>query len=195
MPLTKSKIKSRIRRGDIHVGPILSEEDQFETAKVDLRLDNLFYRMKAEKRPSHDSVDRFDDLFEEIHIAYEGHDAEFVLHPGEFALARTYETVKIPSDLVAELGGRSTLARQGIVVHATASVIDPGFVGYITLEMTNFGSVPVKVHPLQRVASLTFHSLDEDAERYHGRIPGAGEPVPTSADTRSVLDQTLSDKK
>lgn len=193
MPITKSQIKSRIRSGDIHVGPILCEDDQFETAKVDLRLDNIFYRMKAEKHPSHDSVDPYDHLFEEIHIPYEGDEAEFVLHPGEFALAKTYETIKIPSDLVAELGGRSTLARQGIVVHATASVIDPGFVGYITLEMTNFGNVPIKVHPLQRVASLTFHALDEEAERYHGRVPGVGEPVPASEDSQPILDRTLPD--
>ncbi len=50
------------------------------------------------------------------------------LHPGELALAVTYESVTLPADLVGWLDGRSSLARLGLMVHVTAHRIDPRLV-------------------------------------------------------------------
>lgn len=191
MRLSKEDIKHRIRNGRLHIHPILDSDKQFETVKIDLRLDNKFYRMKAEEETHHDSIEPFDDLFEEIHIPYEGKDATFVLHPGEFALARTYEIVGIPSDLVGHLHGRSSRARQGIIVHATASIIDPGFLGYITLELANFGSVPVELHPLDRIAPISFEKISEETEPYKGNIRGVGDPSVTTHGLSELMKQTI----
>lgn len=51
----------------------------------------------------------------------------FFLHPGELALAVTFESVTLPPDLVGWLDGRSSLARLGLMVHVTAHRIDPGW--------------------------------------------------------------------
>ena len=67
----------------------------------------------------------------------------FPLLPGQFVLAQTLERVSIPNSLMGLIEGRSSYARIGIAVHATAPKIDPGFNGHITLEMTNFGGLPV----------------------------------------------------
>lgn len=181
--------------GEIHIHPILDYEEQFETTKVDLRLDNKFYRMKAEKETHHDSIEPFNYLFEEIHIPYEKDDAVFVLHPNEFALARTYEVVGIPEDIMGRLGGRSSRARQGVVVHATANVVDPGFIGYITLELANFGSVPIKLHPLDRIAPITFEKIDGKVDLYEGDIRGVGDPSLNKHGLTDLMKQTLTDDK
>ncbi len=70
-------------------------------------------------------------MSDEIHIA-DG-DA-FFLHPGELALAVTYESVTLPDNIVGWLDGRSSLARLGLMVHVTAHRIDPGWSGQIVLE-------------------------------------------------------------
>ena len=49
-------------------------------------------------------------------------------------------------DLLARLEGRSSLGRLGIIVHGTASVFDPGWVGNPTLELGNVGILPVSLY-------------------------------------------------
>lgn len=182
MVLAIDKITEKMEKGNLSINPILSEEEQLQDAKVDLRLDNVFWRIQAEEETHHDTREGFDDLLERIEVPYSGENAEFILHPGEFALAKTFEYVDIPNDLLGRLGGRSTIARQGIVVHATASVIDPGYTGCITLELTNFGSLPVILYPRQRVAAITFEQINGDTEGYEGKYGGAGEPIPEEID-------------
>lgn len=79
-----------------------------------------------------------------------------VLHPGEFALARTLEYVRLPQDIAARLEGRSSIGRIGLLVHATAGFIDPGFSGFITYELYNCGKLPIKLYPGARIAQLCF---------------------------------------
>jgi len=67
----------------------------------------------------------------------------FVLLPGNFVLAQTLEKVTLPPDLAGLVEGRSSWGRMGVSVHITAPKIDPGFDGTITLEMANFGLLPV----------------------------------------------------
>ena len=60
-------------------------------------------------------------------------------------LAQTLEKVKMPTDLAGLVEGRSSWARMGVSIHITAPKIDPGFDGNITLEMANFGSLPIEL--------------------------------------------------
>jgi len=69
----------------------------------------------------------------------------FRLLPGHIVLAHTLEKVFIPPDLVGMVEGRSSWARVGVSIHVTAPKIDPGFAATITLEMVNFGRVPVEL--------------------------------------------------
>jgi dCTP deaminase len=59
------------------------------------------------------------------------------------------------------------------VVHATAGFIDPGFTGQITLELSNIGSIPVKLYPGMRFAQIVLHEMSSPAERPYGAARGS----------------------
>jgi dCTP deaminase len=92
----------------------------------------------------------------------------FVIHPGEFVLGRTLEWVELPDDVVARIEGKSSIGRLGLIVHATAGFVDPGFKGTLTLEITNLTRVPIKLSPNLLIAQLSFMTLDAPAERPYG---------------------------
>jgi dCTP deaminase len=97
----------------------------------------------------------------------------FILDPGEFLLASTVERVSLPNNLVAAVNGRSSLGRLGVVVHATAGYIDPGFSGHVTLELFNMGPRPVRLYAGQRVAQLVFYLTITPCERPYGPDRGS----------------------
>jgi dCTP deaminase len=92
----------------------------------------------------------------------------FVIHPGEFCLGRTAEWVELPDDVVARIEGKSSLGRLGLIVHATAGFIDPGWQGTLTLELNNLTRVPIKLYPGLLIAQLSFMALDQPAQRPYG---------------------------
>jgi deoxycytidine triphosphate deaminase len=67
----------------------------------------------------------------------------------------------------------SSLGRLGLIVHATAGFVDPGFKGTLTLEITNLTRVPIVLWPRKPIAQLSFMTLDRAAERPYGH-PGLG---------------------
>ena len=95
-------------------------------------------------------------MSEEIII---GDDEAFFLHPGELALSVTLESVKLPSNIVGWLDGRSSLARLGLMVHVTAHRIDPGWEGRIVLEFFNAGKLPLALRPNMAIGALSFEVL------------------------------------
>jgi deoxycytidine triphosphate deaminase len=62
----------------------------------------------------------------------------------------------------------SSLGRLGLIVHATAGFVDPGFKGTLTLEITNLTRVPIVLWPGKPIAQLSFMTLDAPAERPYG---------------------------
>jgi deoxycytidine triphosphate deaminase len=62
----------------------------------------------------------------------------------------------------------SSLGRLGLIVHATAGFIDPGWKGTLTLELNNLTRVPIKLYPQLLIAQLSFMALDRPAERPYG---------------------------
>lgn len=94
----------------------------------------------------------------------------YVLHPGEFILGVTEETITLPNNMVAKIEGKSSLGRLGLMVHVTAGFIDPGFRGPITLEMKNLLQVPIVLRPGKKICQLAFAWLDKPAQQpYAGR--------------------------
>lgn len=77
----------------------------------------------------------------------------------------------MPDDLTAKVLGRSSLGRLGVSVHQTAGFIDPGFVGEITLELSNIGPIPVELTDGLRVCQIVFSALNKPAKNPYG---GAG---------------------
>ncbi|MGB1197485.1 MAG: dCTP deaminase [Thalassotalea sp.] len=93
----------------------------------------------------------------------------FFLHPGELALAVTYESVTLPDDIVGWLDGRSSLARLGLMVHVTAHRIDPGWSGQIVLEFYNSGKLPLALRPKMKIAALNFETMSSSALRPYNK--------------------------
>lgn len=108
------------------------------------------------------------DLILDHILDFEGNKYDFYpMVPHEFVLGSTLELVNIPDFLVARIEGKSSLARQGLMVH-TAGFIDPGFSGTLTLEITNHSGVVRDLRKGMRIAQLAFQELDRPAERPYG---------------------------
>ena len=82
------------------------------------------------------------------------------IDPGEFVLASTAETVRVPDDVIVTVHGKSTVARCGLQVHS-AGLIDPGFCGQITLEMFNMGRRAIVVSRGDLICQITVQRLEE----------------------------------
>lgn len=92
----------------------------------------------------------------------------FSLMPGEFVLGTTYEKVHVSADYSAEVTGKSSLARLGLMVHSTAGFIDPGFAGNITLEIKNLNSKPIRLRAGMKIGQFKFFRLDTTCLRPYG---------------------------
>ncbi|CAL4319117.1 dCTP deaminase [Buchnera aphidicola] len=89
----------------------------------------------------------------------------FFLQPGTLALSSTFENIIMPNNLVGWLDGRSSLARLGLMVHATSHRIDPGWEGNIVLEIFNSGKLTLVLRPQMKIAALSFEMLSKSVLR------------------------------
>lgn len=87
---------------------------------------------------------------------------------GMFVLGSTVEKVHIPRDLVAQVNGKSSWARKGLIVHTTAGFIDPGFKGTITLEFKNVSKYSIYLPIGAPICQLVFYQMTSPAERPYG---------------------------
>ncbi len=116
----------------------------------------------------------------------------FFLHPGEFALAVTYESVTLPDNIVGWLDGRSSLARLGLMVHATAHRIDPGWSGQIVLEFFNCGKLPLALRPKMKIGALNFETMSASAARpYNKRTDSKYKDQKGAVASRISEDKTI----
>lgn len=91
-----------------------------------------------------------------------------VIHPREFILGVTTECLTLGNQLLANVEGKSSLGRLGLVIHATAGFIDPGWNGHITLEITNLTEQPMILYPNMPIGQIRFTVLTSPAERSYG---------------------------
>jgi dCTP deaminase len=172
MILSDRDIRARLAAGDLVIAPLADEQLQIQPASVDLRLGSEFVVYKPGQVACLDPREpkTLNAATERVAVL-EGH--AFILHPGEFALGSTVESVTIPRDLVARVDGRSSVGRLAVVVHATAGFIDPGFEGQITLELSNIGRIPVRLYPGMRIAQIVLQQLSSPSEQPYGPDRGS----------------------
>ncbi len=90
------------------------------------------------------------------------------LGPGDFLLASTQERFVMPRDVMAQVADKSSWARRGLAVQNT--IIEPGWEGWLTLELTNHGSSVISLHAGTPIAQIVFQRLDEPTEQpYTGK--------------------------
>jgi dCTP deaminase len=178
MILSDKDMLSLMEKGEIVItSPHKNYKDQVHASSMDMRLGSVF---KVYKHSKHAMLDPKNMDMTDIVRTIEVKDGEpFIVQPGEFVLGVTAETVKIPNNLVARVEGRSSLGRLGLLIHATAGFVDPGFEGTITLEIGNVNRMPIAIYPGQRICQLAFESMTSEAEvpynkkscsKYHGQV-------------------------
>jgi dCTP deaminase len=91
-----------------------------------------------------------------VDIAGQGH---CIIPPNSFALARTLEYFRIPSDVLVVCVGKSTYARCGIIVNVTP--LEPEWEGHLTLEISNTTPLPAKIYANEGIAQLLFFQGDQ----------------------------------
>lgn len=165
--LTAETIRSRLQQGDLDfaITPIL-EPDQIKGASVDLRLGPDLIVTKRDTGALAFDPARAEEMEQRL-LDYQSYvrrplGSAFYLHPGDFAIARSLEYVTLPKNLSALAAGRSSWGRLGLVI-ATATLIQPGFRGTITLELANVGTVPLVLYVGVRIAQITLQELTNDA--------------------------------
>jgi len=190
--LSDGDIKKEIDSGRVKVEPF--DPAMLQPSSVDVRLDRFFRVFENHMYSVIDPAAEQPDLTRAVEI--KGSE-EFILHPGEFVLASTFEVITLPDDIAGSLEGKSSLGRLGLLTHSTAGFIDPGFSGHITLELSNVANLPVKLYPGMKIGQLCLIKLSSAAEHPYGsaiygsRYQGQRGPTPS----RSWLNFHKSDVK
>lgn len=158
------------------------DETMVQPSSVDMRLDKYFRVFENHRYPHIDPAEDQSDLTRAVEP---NEDEPFILHPGEFVLGSTYEVITLPDDVAARVEGKSSLGRLGLLTHATAGFIDPGFSGHVTLELSNMATLPIKLWPGMKIGQLCFFRLTSPAEnpygseKYGSRYQGQRGPTPS----------------
>jgi dCTP deaminase len=180
--LSDRDILAEIDQGRIVVEPY--DATMIQPSSIDFRLDRYFRVFENHRYPHIDPAVDQSDLTREV--VAEGEEP-FILHPGEFVLGSTYEVVTLPDDLAARVEGKSSLGRLGLLTHATAGFVDPGFSGHVTLELANVATLPIKLYPGMKIGQLCFFRLSSPAEhpygsaKYGSRYQGQRGPTPSKS--------------
>jgi dCTP deaminase len=182
MLLSDRDIKSEVASGRVGIDPF--QVEMVQPSSVDVRLDRFFRVFENHRYSEIDPSTEQPDLTREVEV---GADEHFILHPGEFVLASTYEVITLPHDIAGRLEGKSSLGRLGLLTHSTAGFIDPGFSGHITLELSNVANLPVKLFPGMKIGQLCLFKLSSNAEHPYGsaiygsRYQGQRGPTPSKS--------------
>jgi dCTP deaminase len=172
----------------LFITPIL-DQAQISNSSFDVRLGFEFVTIKR------GNVGVFDPANEEItperfrtphHLNLK---CPFYLHPNEMALASTLEHFRLPVSIGAYVTSRSKWGRRGLII-ATATAVNPGFSGTITLELVNHGNVPLVLYPGLSVAQIIFHDA-EGAVKYGGSLANQIGPLQSSVSGGARTDDAF----
>ena len=176
MILSDRSIREEVAAGRIVVDPF--DDACVQPSSIDLHVDRQFRVFQNNRHPFIDVMKEQPDLTELVEV--KGGEP-FILHPGEFVLGSTLERVALPDDLVARLEGKSSLGRLGLLIHSTAGYVDPGWDGYLTLELSNVANLPITIYPGMKIGQISFFRLTTPADTPYGsagsKYQGQDEPT------------------
>ncbi|NMC04174.1 MAG: dCTP deaminase [Candidatus Lokiarchaeota archaeon] len=167
MILTRDVISAALKAGQIAITPF--KEDALESASYNVTL--------------HHQIRVFMEGLNELDVAIIDKDATsitsitrvvdvpaggyYLLKPGELVLGMTEETIKLPPDIAGHLQGRSRFARVGLMVHVTASFLQPGINNRQVFEIFNASRNAIKLRPGIQIAQVIFERCEGKSE-YRG---------------------------
>lgn len=159
MYLSDRDIKTALSSGEISISDF--DETRLQPASYDLLLGNRFIINDPHSIHAIDPVNKHMPDSYEVFIE-DG--KEFVLHPGVSILGQSKDFFG-SKDYLIQLGGKSSLARIGLIVHNTAGLINPGHYLNITLELSNANNIPIILRPGMEIAQILFSKLTSPPEQ------------------------------
>jgi len=104
----------------------------------------------------------------------------FILWPKSNRRCSSLEFFDIPPSMAARVHDKSTWARRFVVVQNT--FLEPGWRGYLTLELSNHSWSVVRIQHGMPIAQVTFELLDKPTDKpyrgkYYDQSPGAHGPL------------------
>lgn len=159
MFLSDKDIHAAIKKGEIILEPFNLK--QLQPATYDIRLGNNFIINDAH---STKAIDPVKGIYPKTQMIEVKDGEEFVLHPGVSILGYSKEKFGSEQYLI-EVNGKSSLARIGLIVHNSASIVNPGHFLNIALELCNLNNVPIVLRPGMEIAQLTFSTLSSHTKR------------------------------
>jgi dCTP deaminase len=165
MILSDRSIREELGAGRIVIEPL--DESCIQPSSVDLHLDRYFRVFRNHTTRVIDVKEDQEDLTELVEVKP---DEAFILHPGEFVLASTLERVKLPTDLVGRLEGKSSLGRLGLLIHSTAGFVDAGWDGHLTLELSNVANLPITLYSSMKIGQISFLRMTTPADTPYGSV-------------------------
>jgi len=170
--------------GNVIAGPIETDKEgrpvQLQPSSYELRLGKEVF-LSSEKKLVRLGKDQF----------------EIAIKPGDFAILMTYESVKIPADLMALISVKTTFKNMGLV-NISGFHVDPGYEGKLTFSVYNAGPGEIILRYKESTFIIFFAELVDPAKelysgehQYQDQIPSrdmnklTGKPVsPLDLDTR-----------
>ena len=74
----------------------------------------------------------------------------------------------LPDGVGGRLEGGSSVGRLGLLTHASAGWIAPGFSGHVTLELSNVANLPITLWPGMKIGQLCLFRLSSPSENPYG---------------------------
>ena len=160
MILSDTTIRQHLKAMALWIDP---PPEIIQPASVDLHLGSTYTQLKGT------TIDRFGPQQRGPSAITEGFppDGFVPLFPGQFLLLEVLEYIRIPDFLIGKLEGKSTLARDGLVVE-NAGYVDPGWSGRLTLEAYNLGPATLILRQGQPICQIRFELLTTPAFRCYG---------------------------
>ena len=166
MILTDQQIKQAVEKGELGITNF--SDDCVEPASYDIRVGEFAYTSTTRSM---------------INVAEKG---LVVLEPGDFGMILALEEIRMPLDMAARFGLKSSFARKGVFA-STGPQIDPGFRGRLKIGVINLSPTPIPLTFKDKFCTLEFHRLSQPSSRpYIG--PYQDQVELTSKDIEHMLD-------
>ena len=158
--LSGKEVIKLVKKGVIKITPF--NEELVGACSVDFTLDNEFRVFKKNYKKTITSESDYKEFTKVVRVK------ELELRPGELVHGVTRESIKLPNNICGWIQGRSSLARKGLLVHLTASLIHAGSEGKQVLEIANLSPYKIKLKPGIRICQIIFEKVKGEAS-YEGR--------------------------
>jgi deoxycytidine triphosphate deaminase len=153
---------------------------QIQPCSIDLRISNVFWKPSRTRR----WLRRLGRRVGSVDLRHAGaHDLEplrdwkryeleegetLTIRPGGILMARIHERFQVPPAYAGKIEGRSSFARLGLSVHCTGDFVNPGWQGFMPLQLHNAGPYPIKITPYLMICQLMVIRLASEPELTYG---------------------------